>query len=58
MREKFLQTVSETYTWNCTTGNNIRRIGLAAGLILDTENIKSKIEEVCEKISFAEIPED
>ena len=25
---------------------------------LDTEDIKSKIEEVCEKISFAEMPED
>ena len=45
-------------TTHSTTGNNIRKIGLEAGLRLDTEDIKSKIEEVCEKISFAEMPED
>ena len=37
-------------TDHSTTGNNIRRIELIAGLRFNTEEIKSKIDEVCEKI--------
>ena len=37
------------------TGQKTRRIELGAGLSLDTEDIKSKIDEVFEQISFEKI---
>ena len=45
-------------TTNSTTGNNIRNIELEAGLKLDIEDLKSKIESTCDKISFAGTPEE
>ena len=41
---------------NATTGRNLRNIEGEAGIMLDVENLKSKIDMVSDKVSFADIP--
>ena len=43
---------------NSTTGNNLRNVELETGSVLIVEELKSKINAVCERISFAELPEE
>ena len=43
---------------NSTTGNNLRNIELETGSVLKVEELKSKINAVCERLSFAELPEE
>ena len=43
---------------NSTTGNNLRNIELETGLVLEVEDLKYKINTVCDMLSFAEIPEE
>ena len=45
-------------TSNSTTGSNIRKIENEAGITLGHEDIKHKIDTICDKINFAEVPED
>ena len=40
-----------------TTGSNIRKIENEAGITLGHEDIKHKIDTICDKINFAEVPE-
>ena len=42
---------------NSTTGKNIRNIELEADFKLDLELMNLKIDKVCDKISFADVPE-
>ena len=41
---------------NTTTGKNIKNVETEAGLKLELETLKSKIDLVCEKIGFEDIP--
>ena len=41
---------------NATTGRNLRNIETEADILLDLENLKSKIDMTCDEVSFAEIP--
>ena len=43
---------------NSTAGNNFRNIELETGLVLDVENVKAKLNRICDELSFAEIPEE
>ena len=41
---------------NASTGRNLRNIGLETGMLLYVENLNSKIDMACDKVSFADIP--
>ena len=41
---------------NASTGRNLRNIGLETGMQLDVENLNSKIDMACDKVSFADVP--
>ena len=41
---------------NATTGRNLRNIETEADILLDVENLKSKIDMTCANVSFSEVP--